>query len=72
MKKVLIINIRLMVWVAVRFIVATHIFACIWIAVQAERIHLEEIQELMSQAPSEILSACLQFYEETVYFVVMT
>ena len=43
MKKVLILNIRLAVWVAVRFIVATHIFACIWIAVSAPRIPYESI-----------------------------
>ena len=43
MKKVLIINIRLAVWVAVRFIIATHIFACIWIWVSSARIKHEEI-----------------------------
>ena len=73
MKKVLFLNIRTIMWVALRFIIFTHIMVCVWVAVTNKRFHESEIDRMItSYEPYEILEICLNWYVETMYFVVMT
>ena len=73
MKKVLILNIRTIMWVALRFTIFTHIMICVWVAVTSNRFEEAEVESILTDyEPNEILVICLNYYVETMYFVVMT
>ena len=70
--KVLILNMRIIAWVAIKFIGITHFIVCVWILVTNERFAegAEEQFELLE--PNQIFRLTFDYYVETLYFVVMT
>ena len=64
MKKILIINVRIITWVAIRFAIFTHILVCVWIGVSSDRFDEGEVRQILDiYTPNEILDIALLFYE---------
>ena len=86
-KKVLIVNMRKLMWVVIKYSLATHIMTCIFLMVQYQR-NEETVNKQTLKAygyipttaeeilhvttPEEILVAILYYYVESLYFIVMT
>ena len=72
-RKVLIVNIRHIMWVAIRAYLSTHILACLFVIISAERIRADEAARSREyESVWEVAQACLAYYVEALYFVVMT
>ena len=63
-KKVLIVNVKIITWVAIRFAIFTHILVCVWIGVSSDRFDEGEVRQILDiYTPNEILDIALLFYE---------
>ena len=71
-KKVLILNMRIIAWVAIKFIGITHFIVCVWILVTNERIEEGASERLELLEPNQIYWICFDYYVVSLYFVVMT
>ena len=60
MEKVLIINVKIITWVAIRFAIFTHILVCVWIFVSSARFDEGEVTKILDiYKPNEILDICI-------------
>ena len=60
MQKVLIINVKIITWVAIRFAIFTHILVCVWIFVSSARFDEGEVTKILDiYKPNEILDICI-------------
>ena len=72
-RKILIVNIKHIMWVAIRAYLATHILACIFLIVDRERFDEEhDLFDITAQTPREILEHSFEAYVDAFYFMVMT
>ena len=86
-KKVLIVNMRKLMWVVIKYSLTTHIMTCLYTMVKYQRRLKEIIDETIEvygyipttakeilhvTTPEKILIAILDYYVESLYFIVMT